>query len=165
MNILETDRLVIREVEITDASFIFELMNTPGWIEFIGDRSIHTHLDAQNYIINSFQKSYKEHGHGLYLIQLKTNKVPVGICGLINRKELADIDIGFALLPQHERNAYAFEAASAIMKNAKEVLKIDRIVAITSLNNTRSIKLLEKIGLHFKEVIDFHDEKVRLYSN
>ena len=118
------------------------LTNSPGWLEFIGDRGIKTIADAENYIINGPMASYAKYGHGLYLISLKDTHTPVGICGLLQRETLPDKDIGFALLPEYTGKGYALEAATAIMQYSREQLGIHRIAAITLPGNTRSIRLL-----------------------
>lgn len=164
MKILETDHLIIREVQLQDAAFIYNLMNSPGWLQYIGDRNIQTLENAEKYIQDTFISSYQKYGHGLYLVHLKEAQLSIGLCGLINRKELDDIDIGFALLPQYAGQGFAFEAASAIMEYGKAVLKFPKIVAITTIDNKRSINLLEKLGLHFEKVIDFNNEKLNLFS-
>lgn len=163
--ILSTERLILREINLNDTSFIFELMNSKGWLEFIGDRGIHTQEDAKDYIVNSYLKSYQDNGYGSYLLVTKNDQTILGICGLFNRAQLEDVDIGFALLPEHFGKGYAFEAASAILKYAVNDLQISKIKAITTFENKSSQKLLEKIGLHFEKPILFDTEELMLYSN
>lgn len=153
MTILETERLRLREICVDDAAFILELVNDPDWLRYIGDRGVRTLADARQYIINGPIKSYQRFGFGLYLTTLKDSDTPIGICGLIKRDTLDDVDIGFAFLPQYTGKGYAFEVASAVMAYGKTDLGLKQIVAITSLDNVRSIKLLEKLGLRFKEII------------
>ena len=153
VNILETNRLILAEQTEEDAAFILELMNSPGWLKYIGDRGVKTVEDAEKYIANGAMKSYSQNGFGLYLTRLKNENIPVGICGLIKRPGLAQVDIGFAFLPQYAGKGYGFESASAVMKHAKEVLGLTVIVAITTKDNIPSVKLLEKIGFGFKEMV------------
>jgi RimJ/RimL family protein N-acetyltransferase len=110
--------------------------------------------------------SYERNGFGLYLVVLKQQEVPIGICGLIKRESLADVDVGFALLPQFRKQGYAFESASAVLSYSKSVLKIDRIVAITSVDNVASGRLLEKLGMRFEKVIKLSPdgESVKLFA-
>jgi len=150
--ILETKRLVLREFTLDDAPLILKLVNTPTWLKFIGDRNIHTIEDAKNYLISGPMDSYKKNGFGLSAVLLKDNTL-IGMCGLVKRDTLDDIDIGFALLPEYFGKGYAYEIAAATMHHAKSVLKIDRVVAITDVNNASSINLLEKIGLRFEKKI------------
>jgi len=151
--ILETERLILRELNTNDAEFILKLLNTPSWLKFIGDKKVHTIKDAENYLEKGPIDSYKKNGFGLWLILLKKNNTAIGICGLINRESLDDVDIGFALLPEHEKLGYGFEVASATMNYARNVLRINKIVAITDPKNIASIKLLNKIGLQFEKTI------------
>jgi len=163
--ILETDRLRLREFILEDAEFVLKLVNTSSWQKFIGDKNIRTHGVAEEYIQNSLQKSYKKNGFSLWLMQLKKTKEPIGMCGLVNRDSLDDIDIGFALLPEYKRNGYMFEAAKATLQYAQKTLQIGKIVAITDPKNIASIGLLNKLGLQFeKEVQLSKNDTVLLFS-
>ena len=154
MNILETQRLVLTELSESDAAFMLELLNSPAWLKYIGDRGVKTLEDAEQYILNRIIPSYQKNGFGFYLVKLKENNTSIGICGLVKREGLAHIDIGFAYLPGYEGMGHGYESASAVMEYAIEILKLDTIVAITTRDNIVSIRLLEKIGLRFKEMIN-----------
>ena len=138
------------------------MLNTPSWIQYIGDRGIKNLYDAQQYIAEGPVKSYEKLGYGLFLVKLKTEETPIGICGLIKRDSLDDVDIGFAFLPQFTRKGYAFEAASATLAHAKTALALNRVVAITLITNTSSINLLKKIGLNFEKMIKFPGDQKEL---
>ena len=99
------------------------------------------------------------------MVELKSNQIPIGMCGLIKRENLALPDIGFAFLPPHEGFGYGLEAASATLNYAKMNLLLDKICAITTADNIRSIQLLQKIGLHFQRNIFFENEELRLFEN
>ena len=118
--------------------------------------------DAEKYIADRIVKSYIDHGLGLYLVELKTSGTAIGLCGLIKRDTLDDIDIGFAFLPEYNGFGYAFEAAISTLQFAFESLEINRLVAITTPDNINSIKLLEKIGMQFEKKILF-EEKEELF--
>ena len=165
MNILETERLVLCEQTEDDAPFIFELMNSEGWLKYIGDRKINTVEDARNYIINGAMKSYRESGFGFYFVRLKDSNTPIGISGLVKRDTLEYPDVGFAFLPEYEGKGYGFESASAVMEFARTVLKLGTIAAITTKDNTSSINLLEKIGLNFKEYVQMGEEELMLFES
>jgi len=141
-----------------DSEFMLELLNDPSWIRFISDRNAKTVEDAKDYIVNKLIPLYERSGFGLYLTELKSDSTPIGICGLIKRDSLEDVDIGFALLPKFRANGYAFESASAVMAYGKSVLGLSRIVAITSKENNRSVKLLEKLGFKFEKLTKLTDE-------
>lgn len=162
MPVLKTTRLNICELTSDDAPFIFELLNTPSWIKFIGDRGIKTLTDAANYIVNGPMKSYAKNNFGLYTVKLKDGNIPIGLCGLIKRDSLEDIDIGFAFLPDYEGKGFAFESCAAILENAKTQFAISRVVAITVKENSRSIQLLEKIGFVFEKFIQLPNDPEEL---
>lgn len=163
--ILETERLRLREFSLNDAEFVLELVNTPSWIQYIGDRKIRTPGLAEEYIQETIQKSYAKNGFGLWLVELKETKEPIGMCGLVNRESLEDVDIGFALLPEYFRNGYTYEAAKATLKYAKEKLKIEKVVAITNQKNSASIGLLNKLGLQFEKELEMNENNtVLLFS-
>lgn len=150
--ILETDRLVLRQLSPDDAAFIFELLNEPSFIRYIGDKGVRTLDDARNYILNGPVESYRRYGFGLYLVELKAGGTPIGMCGVLKRDTLPDPDIGFAFLPAYWKLGYAFESAAAVMNHAREVLTLQRILAITSPDNEASEKLLGRIGLRFSRL-------------
>lgn len=162
MQILETQRLILRKLTLDDAAFILELLNTPTWLQFIGDRNVHSIEDAENYLRNGSLKSYQEHGFGFYAVIEKSSNKTIGICGLIKRDNLEDIDIGFAFLPNLLSTGFGFEAALATLDYALNMLKIKRIIAIVNPDNEKSIGLIKKIGLKFERMIKFGDENKEL---
>jgi RimJ/RimL family protein N-acetyltransferase len=149
----ETERLVLRRLVAEDAAFIRELVNEPAWLRFIGDRGLRTLEDARHYIAAGPQAMYARFGFGLYLVALKDSVTPVGICGLLKRDTLDDVDIGFALLERHGGRGYAREAAEAAVAHARDDLGLKRLVAIASPENERSLRLLEKLGLRFERMV------------
>jgi len=165
--ILETERLALREFTTDDMDFIIRLLNSPGWLEFIGDRNVKNDDAAAAYLVNGPIKSYKENGFGLSLVETKSEKIPIGMCGIINRSYLEHPDIGFAFLPEFTGSGYAYEIAKATMDYAKNKLKIDTVLAVTVPANIKSIKLLEKTGFVFTKTITFPDEteELMLFSN
>lgn len=164
-SILETKRLTLRQFELEDAAFIFELVNTPDWLTYIGDKHIRSVDDAKTYLLNGPLKSYQENGWGLWMIELKESQTGIGMCGLLKRNTLDDIDIGFAILPEYFRMGYGFEIASATLNYAIQKLKIERIVAIVSPGNVPSTKLLNKIGLQYEKTLNLPgDNQVLLFS-
>ncbi len=164
--ILETERLYLREFDLNDSGFILELVNSPKWLEFIGDRNVKTIADAEEYLKNGAIKSYQENGFGFWAVELKDTATPIGMCGLVKRETLDDIDIGFAMHPEYIGAGYGFEIANATMNYAKNILKLDKIVAITDTKNKASIKLLNKIGLDFVKTLELSEkDTVLLFSN
>ncbi|MBL1704237.1 N-acetyltransferase, partial [Klebsiella pneumoniae] len=131
MIVLETERLVLRWFDIKDAPFILELVNDPAWIQFIGDKRIKNLDDAKKYILNGPVDMYNKMGFGLYLVERKEDFTPLGMCGLIKRDSLEDVDIGFAFLEKFRSKGYGFESASAVIDYGVQNLGMKRIVAIT----------------------------------
>ena len=164
---LETERLIIAPLGISDASFFFELVNDPDWKRFIGDRQVNTTEDAEAYLKNRILPSYFNFGFGFHKVCLKSNNVPIGITGIIHREELDHPDIGFAFLPSGRGKGYAFESTKAIYDFAIKHLRIKPILAIANHDNKSSHKLLNKLGLRFKKRIQLSDEDqpIHLFSD
>ena len=154
MNVFSTERLNLRYMKLTDDAFILELLNDPDWLRFIGDRGVHTLEDARHYIETVPMAMIAREGFGLWLVERRGDHTPIGVCGLIRRPRLADVDLGFAFLPAHRGQGYAFEAAEATLQHAKVVQGLARVVAITSPGNTSSIRLLEKLGMRFEKRLE-----------
>src|SRR5436190_16151049 len=153
MEVAQTERLILRWLNAGDSAFILELLNEPSWIRFIGDKGVKTIQDARRYIENGPVEMYQRLGFGLYLVELKENGAPIGICGLIKRDALPDVDLGFAFLPRFWANGYAFESASAVIAYGRRAFGLSRIVAVLSPDNHRSAKLLEKLGFRFDSTV------------
>ncbi|MCU4992262.1 GNAT family N-acetyltransferase [Bacillus cereus] len=164
MIVLETERLVLRWFDIKDAPFILELVNDPAWIQYIGDKRIKNLEDAKKYILNGPVDMYNKMGFGLYLVERKEDLTPLGMCGLIKRDSLEDVDIGFAFLEKFRSKGYGFESASAVIEYGVQKLGLKRIVAITTIDNIYSGKLLEKVGLQFEEIISDSGEDLKLFG-
>jgi RimJ/RimL family protein N-acetyltransferase len=166
VKVLETERLILRWLSASDAAFILELVNEPSWLQYIGDRGVKTLEDAQNYIEKGPLEMYGRLGFGLWLVELKERGEPIGICGLLKRESLEDVDIGFAFLPRFWGKGYAFESVSATMNHGKKVLGLARLVAITSQDNHPSGKLLEKLGFRFERLVRLatDNEDLRFYA-
>jgi len=165
VKILETERLMLRQMRVEDAEFIFELVNEPAFIRNIGDKGVRTLDDARDYILSGPVASYAKFGFGLYVVVLKETGAAIGICGLLKRDSLEDVDVGFALLEKFRRKGFAYESAAAVMEYGRNKLGLKRIVAITSPDNEASIRVLEKIGLQFEKMIRMpgSDEDTRLF--
>jgi RimJ/RimL family protein N-acetyltransferase len=166
LKILKTDRLVLRHVSVDDAPFIVELLNDPSWLRFIGDKGVRTPADAREYILRGPVDMYQRLGFGLYLAELRDGGAPIGLCGLIKRDSLDNVDVGYALLPRYREQGYAHEAASAVLAYGRDVLGLKRIVAITSPDNDASSGLLARLGFRFQRSLKFGDDMhdVSLYA-
>jgi RimJ/RimL family protein N-acetyltransferase len=165
MIILETERLLLRTFTVEDAAFYFDLWKQVSWIEFIGDKKFRSVDDARESLINGPMKMYADKGFSLYLMMLKDH-TPIGMCGLIKRDTLDDIDIGYGLLAAYEGKGYTLEAAKAVMAYAKNELRLKRVVAITVSDNKKSISLLEKINMRYEKMVKApnDDSQLMLYA-
>jgi RimJ/RimL family protein N-acetyltransferase len=166
MNILETERLTLRELTIDDAPFILELLNDPSFIKYIGDKGVKSVEEASQYILTGPIESYQQYGYGLYLVTLKTIDESIGVCGLVKRSSLPDADIGFAFLPPYRMKGYAYEAAVAVLAYGQHSLGLKRVLGITLPENTNSIKVLRKIGLRYDRMMRLanEDREVMLFT-
>ncbi len=161
--IAKSNRLTIRHLHTGDAAFILELVNQPAWLDHIGDKNVHSIGDAVTYIQDGPLNMYQKYGFGLFLVENKSSGKAIGICGLIKRDTLPLPDIGFALLPDHWGKGYALEAAMSVMEEAFNRLRISQILAITSVNNFASIRLLGKLGFEFQEKMQENDKDLNIY--
>jgi len=164
--ILQTKRLRLRHLSMADADFVLQLLNEPSFIENIGDRGVRTLDDARAYITNGPIASYQKHGFGLWLVEAKQSGARVGICGLLKRDVLDDVDIGYALLPAFWSKGYALESATGVLSFAREKLGLKRVAAVVSPGNQSSIRLLEKIGFAFEKMVRLSPEaeEIKLFA-
>lgn len=160
--VLETERLVLREITQDDAAFILALINTPKFHKYIADRGMRSVDQMSAYIEEKFLKNYRDLGFGLYAVCLKDG-TPIGNCGFVKRDSLPAEDVGFAFLPDYERQGYGFESASAVIEYGRVTLGFTDLYAITSLGNEASQKLLEKLGFTFVEEIDSNGERLKMF--
>jgi RimJ/RimL family protein N-acetyltransferase len=166
LNVIETERLTLRQFTAEDAGFILALVNEPSFIQNIGDRGVRTAADAVNYLENGPIASYSRNGFGLWLVALKESGESIGMCGLIKREALEDVDMGYALLPRYWSRGYAVESARGVMEYAKGIVGLKRIVAIVDPANAGSIRLLEKVGFTYESMtrLSADDIELRLFG-
>ena len=167
MRTLTTARLALTHLSARDAEFIYGQLNEPSFLRYIGDRGVHSVEDAHRYIIDGPVAMYARYGFGLLRVGLKTDDTPIGICGVLKRDSLPEPDLGFALLPAYWSKGYAIEAASAVMREAHDALGLRRILAITSMDNEPSTRLLGKLGFRFERLIHLGDDasELRLFAS
>lgn len=158
----ETDRLVLQPTTEEDAEFILELLNSPKWLENIGDRNVHTVEDAKQYIKNRISPQFEKLGFSNYTLIRKSDGLKIGSCGLYDREGVEGIDIGFALLPPFEGLGYGFESASKVLEIGRTVFNLERFSAITTKNNLASQRLIEKLGLRYIETIRIPNDEEEL---
>ncbi|UXI70067.1 GNAT family N-acetyltransferase [Tahibacter amnicola] len=164
--VLHTERLTLRHLDESDADFIFELVTDPAWLRYIGDKGVRNRDDACAYIRNGPMAMIAAKGFGLYCVTSRDTGEALGICGLIKRDTLADVDLGFAFLPRYRAMGFAREAAAATLVHAREDIGLRRLVAIVSPQNSASASLLCKIGFSFetRTRLSAGDHDVDLYG-
>ena len=165
METLETSRLIIDKITITDAPFVLAMLNDDNFISYVADRGVRTIEQAQTYISNRIAASYKEHGFGMAAVRLKGSGETIGMCGLVKRDSLPDIDLGYGFLPAGRGQGYAYEAVVAVMAWGKKELALPRLAAIIHPKNTASRNLAAKIGMSFDSMIRLtpDDDEICLY--
>lgn len=156
--IFETERLVLDELTVgRDEAFVMALLNSPGFLENIGDRGVRDLAGAAGYIEKGPAASYAANGFGLWRVTEKATGEPVGLCGLVKREGLDQPDVGYAFLPSAWGRGYAEEGARATLAHARQALGLGRILAITKPDNLASQRVLEKIGLRRQGMITLPD--------
>jgi RimJ/RimL family protein N-acetyltransferase len=166
MIVCRTERLLLRELDADDAAFILELVNEPAWLQFIGDRKVHSLEDARDYIARGPIASYGKNGFGLWGVELAASGEAIGMCGLVRRQALEHVDLGFAFLSRHWGHGYAREAAAAAVERAREQFHLPKLVAITNLENLPSQKVLKSVGFRYDRLIHWSEdgEDLALYE-
>jgi RimJ/RimL family protein N-acetyltransferase len=162
---IETSRLKLRWLELSDADFIYQLVNDPQWLRFIGDKQVADLDGARRYIEDGPRAMYRQFGFGLNRVALKDNDTAIGICGLLQRESLPHPDLGFAFLPEYRDQGYAREAADAILQHAYLILRQPQVAAIVNPDNLSSINLLNKLGFCIEKQIQIepNPEYIDLY--
>jgi ribosomal-protein-alanine N-acetyltransferase len=155
-----TDRLKLDRLDLNDAAFIFELLNSEGWIKFIGDRNIQSKEDSQIYI----EKTLENPDIVYWVVKTIDEKDSMGIISFVKRENLEFHDIGFAFLPVFSKKGYAFEAAEIVLKDLLQDPDNQIILATMKAENINSIKLIERLGFHYDSEIENGEKKSLLYS-
>lgn len=163
---LETERLSLRRLDLSDAPFIVRLLNQPSFLANIGDRGVRDEQDALRYLREGPMAMYEKYGFGLWLVARREDGVAMGMCGLLRRDTLPDVDLGYAFFPQFWGRGYAFEAADAVLRHAAGKFGLRRVIAIVSPGNASSIRVLEKLGMRFERMFSVKPEEpdVRLFG-
>lgn len=146
MKQLVTERLLLRQATSDDAGFIASLMNDKSYLANIGDRQVRTVDDARSYLQTAIIYQY-DAGLGFNLVELRSTGEAVGICGLVHRDGLENVDLGYAIADRFSGHGYASEAAQATLAHATETLKLSPVLAITTADNLGSCRVLEKLGM------------------
>ena len=155
-----TNRLALLPVTTNDAHFIYRLMNTEGWLRFIGDRKVDTPEKARHYISQLLARTDCTY----WVVRLKTNNTPIGVISFLKRDYLEFFDIGFAFLPEYHGKGYAQEASEAVLKQVMQTPEHHTVQATTLPENEKSIKLLQQLGFHFLEERIDEDIKFHVFE-
>jgi RimJ/RimL family protein N-acetyltransferase len=147
MLILETPRLRMRWFTAADADFLRALLNDPGWLANIGERNVRTRAQARTWIAMRHTATYGRLGFGFWGVERKSDGVLIGMCGLIKRDTLMEVDVGYALMPAFRGQGYASEAAAACVRYGHDVLGLPEVWGITNPDNAGSAAVLRQIGL------------------
>ena len=158
---LSSERLLLEPITIKDAVFVQQLLNTKGWLEYIGDRNIHSKVDAENFIIKAIANA---HAVIWTIASIEKPTQPIGIITLIKRDYLNFPDIGYALLPNVMNLGYAQEATESVINEIKSNSLFEFLNAITLKENLPSIKLLMKLNFNFEKEIFENNESLCIYS-
>jgi ribosomal-protein-alanine N-acetyltransferase len=163
---LETPRLSLRRLEPDDAEFLVGLLNQPSVLANIGDRGVRNADDARRYLRDGPMAMYGRFGFGLWLLSRRDDGAPLGMCGLLKRDTLPDVDVGYALLPQFWGQGYALEAVQATLRHAASKFGLKRVIGVVSEGNAASIRVLEKAGMRFERMVSMQpgEPEIRLYG-
>ena len=165
MHVTDSARLRLRTLSLDDAAFYLKVVNTPLFVRWIGDRQIRTEAQAREALAVGPLTMQSMRGFSLCLVERKSDGVAIGMCGLIKRASLADVDLGYAYLPEFAGQGYASEAAIAVLAHAR-TLGLTRVVAITTPGNDASDAVLRRAGMHFESmlVLSADEAPVQLFS-
>ena len=163
---LETQRLTLRRLEFSDAPFLVTLLNEPSFLQNIGDRGVRNIEDAHRYLREGPLAMYERYGFGLWHVARKVDGASVGMCGLLKRDNLPDVDLGYAYLPAHWGQGFALEAAAATLRHGAGKFGLQRVIGVVSPGNSASIRVLEKLGMRFECMYAMHpgEPEVWLYG-
>jgi RimJ/RimL family protein N-acetyltransferase len=166
LNVIETERLNLREVTEADAPFVLELLNDPDFIRNVADRGVRTLEEARRYVAEKFVEGYRREGFGFWLVEPKESGTPAGVCGLVKRDALPGVDVGYAFLPPFRSKGYASESASAVISYARDTLGLGRLYAIVNPENSASVRVLEKLGMRFERMVRLSDDEpeIKLFA-
>lgn len=165
MRVLETERLVLRRLTLDDAAVVLKLLNEPSWLRFIGDKGVRDLEDARRYLNSGPLDMYSRLGFGLFLVEVKDSGAQIGMCGLIRRDSLPEVDVGYALFPEYWGKGYAIEAVAAVLAYGRNTHGLKRILAIVSPDNDASIRVLTKAGLSFERMLQLaENNEVKVFA-
>lgn len=152
--IIETQRLLLRELTLSDAEDMLRLHSRPEVQQYTGEELI-TDLDEMRDAIAKRIEGYKKYGYGRWATFLKEGMQFTGWSGLAYLPECNETDLGYRFLPEFWGQGIATEASRAILSYGFEHLRLKRIVAIAMKENKASIRVMEKAGMHFYKIAPY----------
>lgn len=163
MNIvLETKRLLLREWESSDAPEMYLLNSDPEVIKYTGDVPFKNVEETKQLILN--YDHYEKFKMGRLTVLLKETNEYLGWCGLKYLVDMNEVELGYRFHKKYWGNGYATEACIACLEYGFENLKLKRIIGQVLKENVASVRVLEKIGMHFEKEEIFHDAPGVVYS-
>jgi RimJ/RimL family protein N-acetyltransferase len=159
---LTTARLRLIPFALDHSRFIVRLLNDAGFLRHVGDRKVRTEEQARAYLEAGPIGSFAKHGFGGLLVTRRADGEPLGMCGLFQRDVLEHPDLGYALLGGHAGLGYAREAAAAVVADARDRLRLPKLLAITTPDHARSIRILDALGFAFERKVRLPNDEAEL---
>lgn len=145
---LETDRLLMREFLAEDAEDMYHLNNDPEVMQYTGDIAFANSQEALDLITKYDQ--YRKYQLGRLTIIRKIDGAFLGWCGLKFLQDTKEVDLGYRFKKQFWGKGYATEACYANLQYGFSFPHINVIIGRTRIDNTPSIRVLEKMGMKFQ---------------
>jgi len=144
--ITQTKRLILREMETSDAEQAFLLNSDPEVIKFTGDKPFISVQEAEEFLRN--YSDYERNGFGRWAVIIKESNKFIGWCGL-KLNEDNHVDLGFRFFQNEWGKGYATESSIASLEYGFNTLGLNEIIGRASLQNTTSISVLKKLNMSF----------------
>jgi len=159
---IETERLLLRELQMSDVDGMFELDSNPNVHLFVGNKPVKSIEESIGYVKN-VQQQYKDFGTGRWAVILKETNEFLGWSGIKfitneinNHKDF--YEIGYRFIEKHWGKGYATEAGKAFVDYTFNVMKVDALYAYADAGNENSRRILEKLGLRYVNSFEYEEE-------
>ncbi|MCI8936046.1 MAG: GNAT family N-acetyltransferase [Lachnospiraceae bacterium] len=162
-NILETDRLKVRESTVEDVKDFYRIYSDPS-ITYYMENLYQKREEEEAYMKAYIDQIYGFYGYGLWTVQLKDTGEVIGRAGLSVREGYDLPELGFVIDTAHQNMGYAFEVCAAILAYAKEELAFDKVQALVSEKNAASLGLLDRLGFEFQDNVIVSDCDYKLFT-
>ncbi|MCT3649472.1 GNAT family N-acetyltransferase [Elizabethkingia anophelis] len=155
--ILETERLLLRELNSDDAGDFFNLNENPNVIKYTGDKAFQNIDEAREFLEN--YQDYRLNGYGRWAVMSKENNEFVGWCGLKYNSSTDETDVGFRFFEHYWNKGFATESAGACIDYGFKNLNLNTVVGRAMQDNAASVKILEKLGMKYVRDFEFDGHK------